>query len=587
MLCSDMYRSTVWLALTAGVLALLGSASCGDTTLGPQGVDGRIGPLSLAVSGPAVIEEELSFLVGYEASADVGVERLLFDWGDGSPPETVPGAGRTFLRGSVSHAFTEPGEYRVEVVAVDGRGRTVSAARNIRAARIVPASATVAFLERGQRFQTMEGWGFSLPSAASMEQGLNPLATFPFRPGEEDTLYRLLFDPSTGLGMTHMGVFAGWDLEGFWSGKVRDTYEDTNDNDDPFVIDWTGFDLSPDWPNWKVMRKAAARGAVLIHKGTVPEWTKDGNSFRVGMEAEFAEHLVAYLLFARDVMDIRIPLLIPRNEPNTGPARFTDESFAGAVRAVAEMLAFRGLDVRLVAPETNAVSAGLSFSEALLADPVVRSRLAAIAVHPYGGDQASTWSSLASLARSNGLPVWQGEFSTAGKTGGLDFTVDDGLQLALDIRRHLVNGDVALWFNLLGVGCLCGEHGGAEASLIIFNPGGGGAFSIELPPRYHTFGQFSKYVRPGAVRIGITASGSGLAPIAFETPAGGIVVVLINRGASESTLRLEGLGGITNMLRTRTSEGENGIRISEHSVEGGLTLLLPARSVTTLTSDPP
>jgi hypothetical protein len=569
------------------VMTLMAPGCGGDPTR--PGHIPESGAISLSLKGPASAERGTPVLITFEATAEQGVDRIVITWGDGSPPDTVRGAGSTTLTGTVGHVFGAGGEYTVEAVAWDAGGEQASARHDLRILAAVTGDTLALSVNRSVRFQVMDGWGFSLPSAASMALGLNPLATFPFEAGADDIIYARLFDPVQGLGMTHMGVFAGWDVEGFWSGAVRRTYEDTNDNSDPFVINWSGFDLSPDWPNWKVMQKAAERGAALIHKGTVPDWMKTGSQFGTGMEAEFAEHLTAFLLFARDNMDLDIPLVIPFNEPNTSsPARFTPQQFAGAVRALAEMLDARGLPARLVAPEGSSVTASRTFAEALLQDPVIRGRLAALGAHPYGGDNTSNWRAMAELGRAAGVPVWQGEYSTHETTGGLDFTIDDGIQLARDIRRHLVTGDVALWFYLLGIGCLCGEHGGASASLMLLEPEGGSAFQLRLPYRYHAFGQFSRYVRPGAVRVEVTGSSSSVEPIAFQTPGGGVAVVLINRGASDVVVRLAGLGGVGSLLRTRTAEGEEGVAVGVDTVAGGTaTFRIPGQSITTVTSDPP
>jgi len=575
------------LVITALTLLTLAAPACGDPTVAP--VDSEPGAVTVSLEGPASAEPGTSILVGYEASADAGLERILVSFGDGSPPDTVAGQGRTALTGTLSHVFADGGDFRVEAFALDAGGGQASAVHDVRVIDTVFGDTMTFVVNRSVRFQTMDGWGFTLPSAASMNLGLNPLATFPFGDGADEVIYRKLFDPVEGIGMTHMGVFTGWDVEGFWSGAVRRTYEDTNDNADPFSINWDGFDLSPDWPNWKVMQAASEWGAALIPKGSVPEWMNEGRWFAPGMEAEFAEHLTAFLLFARDQMDLDIPLVIPFNEPNTtSPAEFNPELFAGAVRALADMLTARGLDTRFVAPEGSTVSASIDFANALLHDPVIRGRLAALGAHPYGSSSNSNWRTFADLGRAWGIPIWQGEYSTHETTGGLDFSIDDGIQLSRDIRLHLEVGDVSLWFMLLGIGCLCGEHGGASASLMLLDPTGGSDFELVLPYRYHAFGQFSRFVRPGAVRVEVTGSSSAVETVAFEIPGGGVVAVLINTGTSDVMARVQGLGGVASLLRTRTAEGEEGAAVGHHTVTGGAaTFRLPARSITTVTSDPP
>jgi glucosylceramidase len=56
--------------------------------------------------------------------------------------------------------------------------------------------------------------------------------------------------------------------------------------------------------------------------------------------------------------------------------------------------------------------------------------------------------------------------------------------------------------------------------------------SVHYNPSYYYIAQFSKYLRPGAVRIGCTSTLSGLEATAFRNQNGRIVVVAYNNTAA-------------------------------------------------------
>jgi glucosylceramidase len=75
---------------------------------------------------------------------------------------------------------------------------------------------------------------------------------------------------------------------------------------------------------------------------------------------------------------------------------------------------------------------------------------------------------------------------------------------------------------------------------------------------YYYLAHFSKFVRPGAVRVQTTGRTKGVRVMAFQTPEGGFVTQLLNSLNSDSLVNL-------------VSHGST------------LQLTLPARSITTAT----
>ncbi len=55
---------------------------------------------------------------------------------------------------------------------------------------------------------------------------------------------------------------------------------------------------------------------------------------------------------------------------------------------------------------------------------------------------------------------------------------------------------------------------------------------------YYYLAHFSKFVRPGAVRVQTTGKSKGLRVMAFQTPGGGFVTQLLNSLNSEAVVNL-------------------------------------------------
>ncbi|MEO0526258.1 MAG: glycoside hydrolase family 30 beta sandwich domain-containing protein, partial [Bacteroidota bacterium] len=61
---------------------------------------------------------------------------------------------------------------------------------------------------------------------------------------------------------------------------------------------------------------------------------------------------------------------------------------------------------------------------------------------------------------------------------------------------------------------------------------------VYFTPIYYTLTHFSKYIRPGAVRIGFTNSDDSLMTTAAQNPDGSIAVIVFNEGNDAKSLTL-------------------------------------------------
>jgi glucosylceramidase len=67
--------------------------------------------------------------------------------------------------------------------------------------------------------------------------------------------------------------------------------------------------------------------------------------------------------------------------------------------------------------------------------------------------------------------------------------------------------------------------------------------AVHYGPSFYYIAQFSRYVHPGAVRIGSHGGPAGLESVAFANPDGGLAVVVLNTGAAAASFQLADASG--------------------------------------------
>jgi len=177
---------------------------------------------------------------------------------------------------------------------------------------------------------------------------------------------------------------------------------------------------------------------------------------------------------------------------------------------------------KILAPEAASWSNLWGYSSAINADPVARGYVGIYATHQYGG--VSNYQAL-------DKPVWETEQSSF---ESFDPSIANALKVGSWINEAITSGNVSAWHYWWLNGLNADNEG-----LI----GKNGDF--ELTKRLFALGNYSRFVRPGWVRIGVDGSDSGLLVTAFKNPASGdFAVVVANSGvATTRTFSIAGVNG--------------------------------------------
>jgi len=223
--------------------------------------------------------------------------------------------------------------------------------------------------------------------------------------------------------------------------------------------------------------------------------------------------------------------------------------------------------------ETSACAPGkgYDYGHALYADKAAWAALDIMGVHQYDTQVAFPWP--ADVPEKK--PVWQTEMSGVKwwPEQGPSATIENGIAVAGWIHSAVVDGEAAAWFWWWYKAYNTDDNEG----LYLKNG--------QDTKRHYTLGNYSKFVRPGYVRVHV----SGAAPAnvllsAYKGPDGTVVIVAINKGGAVASVPITIGGGTAPASLTPwvTSSADNLASKTAVTVTGGaFTAELGSKTVTT------
>jgi len=290
-----------------------------------------------------------------------------------------------------------------------------------------------------------------------------------------------------------------------------------------------------------IMAEAARRGPVKIIASvwSPPAWMKStyrtrGGSLDINHYQHFADLLAHFAGTYARINGVDIYAVSMSNEPDTdGPNWDTclwtgDEIATFLSLFLKPTFAKNHIATKVIVPETARWDSVEVFLTATRKNPDALARVDIVAGHLYGGSP----SLLFHTAINAGKKIWQ----TEAQYDTWDF--DRALDCAKDIHDGLTKAQISAW---LWWGFFRGTvNEGAAQGLI----GHHSDSSIEASSTFWALGNFSKFIRPGFVRVSATTTNASmLYASAYKDPATGkLVVVVINRndGVRRITFNTQG-----------------------------------------------
>jgi glucosylceramidase len=386
--------------------------------------------------------------------------------------------------------------------------------------------------------QTIAGFGASM-----LEAGMVCLNTLPA--AEQERVLQMLFDPERGAGFSAMKTpLAGTD---FTSGGPWYTYDET-----PGDVELKHFSLARDTgPTGMItfIERARKHGRFVLQAPMdyPPDWMLYDVKQRQDVDPKYYDALAHYYLRylqGYEQHGITIDYLSLFNEPGV----YTKIPYPAIrellVNHVAPLLARSGLKTRLMLSESpTREQAGKNYP-LVLDDPAARR---SVAVMPYHGYDHTHFDDIARLhARYPEIPLWMTELCHAYEAGTpktmrlprTDF--EDGDFWGRQIFGDLEAGASAwIYWNLIlneagGPWLVSPIHGNPEDNIqhpvVIIDRKTG---RVTYTGCYYYLAHFSKFVRPGAVRLRVKGEAEGTKCLVFRTPDGRRVAEFLNSlGAS-------------------------------------------------------
>ncbi len=413
-------------------------------------------------------------------------------------------------------------------------------------------------------YQTIEGMG-----------GFGPKKVWWSDPPFYDQQYLDMIIDSLGVTMVRTQLY--WD------------FEESNDNDDPNVINWDGFNFDENSNNGKqlaFMQDLDNRGVKQIATvWTPPIWMKlepdnslahfcngqCGGYLNPDLYEEFAEYLVAYIQMLKNEIDLDLYAISLQNELSFAnrfeSCIYTPEQFAELLKVVGQRFENDGITTKIFGPEhMGNYSGNLAFFNEVFDDPEAEPYIDAWAVHGYQdgvthdyGD-APGWSNMYDKCNEYGKSLWMTETGTSGNTWS-----ENGMPAAEAIFLALKYGKVSAWVwwyirdELMNIG---------ETTL----------------PSFYASMQYFRFLRPGALQIesNIKKNENVLVTAYHHPITDTTAVILLNIGDEEKTVRVRGTNAPVKYRHYVSSMAYNFEQMT--LIENGV-VTLPAKSITTLVSE--
>ena len=262
------------------------------------------------------------------------------------------------------------------------------------------------------------------------------------------------------------------------------------------------------------------------------EGGRSGKRLRHDKYAEYADHLNNFVKFMKQ-NGVEVYAISIQNEPDYAH----DWTWWTSAECVSFLANYASkIDCKIMSPETFQYNK--QYYNDILGNAQANANVDVFATHFYGTQRSQMdFPALENDSRE----IWMTEVYVPNSSSDAD-TWPEAVEVAVNIHNGLVVGSMNayIWWYIRRSYGPMKENG-------------------NISKRGYMMAQFSKYVRPGAVRVDATESPSnGVYISAYKNTDGTLVIVTVNNG-SESYAQKYNISGMTisSVTRYMTSSGEN------------------------------
>jgi len=399
-------------------------------------------------------------------------------------------------------------------------------------------SNTTINVDATQTFQTIDGFGFALTGgSATLINGLAAQT-------KDDLLKELFLTDSTDIGVSYLRLSIGAsDLS-----ASTFTYDDTPGDStlEHFTMDMEKTDLIP------VLQKILALNPtikIIATPWSAPAWMKTNNNLYGGGDTPGSLKPECYDVYSRYFVKyiqtmaaagIPIDAITPQNEPlnaynNPAMLMQSDEQANFIKNYLAPQFKANGINTKIIIYDHNLDHP--EYATSILSDPDAYNDVDGSAFHLYAGT-IGTMSSVHNQFPNKNLYFTEQYTSATGDFGG-------------DVQWHIENvmiGSTSNWSRNALEWNLASDpnmqpHTDGGCSDCLGAVTISGTAVISRNQSYYAVAHAAKFVRPGSVRIASTTV-DNLPNVAFQTPDGKKVLIVLNKANSSATFNISFNGQI-------------------------------------------
>ncbi len=424
--------------------------------------------------------------------------------------------------------------------------------------------------------QPIDGFGFSMAfQRADLLNGARGLS-----PAKRREVLDLLLSKEKGAGLSILRLGIGSSTDRVYDHMPTILPADPGGPDATPTYVWDGWDGGQVW----LAKEAKAYGVkrFFADAWSAPAFMKtngsenDGGELRPEWRQAYANYLVQYAKFYRqegiDITDLGFT-----NEPDWtatyASMRFTPQQAVDFLKVLGPTVRASGLKTQLVCCDAAGWDRQIAYTQAIEADPEADKAVRTVTGHRYSGPT--------DVPQPTDKHVWMSEWSPDGTTWNEnwdDGSGYDGLTVAADIQNTLTVGNANAYVYWTGASL------GATRGLIqLANPGD----AYRVSKRYWALAAFSRFIRPGAVRVPVTNADPDLRITAFRNTDGSRVIEILNTGTTATTTELALRGGRDRSPEAYVTDETRSITPAAVATTRGTTLSaeLAPRALTTIVLD--
>ncbi len=318
--------------------------------------------------------------------------------------------------------------------------------------------------------------------------------------------------------------------------------------------------------NWSrelaTAKRAIALGAIVFASpwnppSSMTEVANGQKRLRYDQYGAYANHLNSFVNYMKQ-NGVDLYAISVQNEPDyahdwTG---WTPQEMLNFMKANAG-----SIQSRVIAPESFQYRKAMS--DPILNDSQALANMDILGAHLYG-TQIRDFPYPLFKQKGQGKELWMTEVYTESSNDA------DAWPLALDVAYNIHNAMVEAEFNAYVWWYIRRFYG------MIKEDG-------QVSKRGHAMAQYSKFIRPGAVRVDATKNPTSDVYVSAYKSGQNVVVVVVNRGSTSKNLSLSLNGANVQSLTKYTTSGSKNVRNdgTVSSANGGFALSLDGQSVTT------